>query len=47
MDNLRSTIDILFNQTPMQSILDSYWGMPDYRLGQNIDEEWFCDIMTS
>lgn len=47
MDNLRSTIEILFNYTSAQSILDSYWGIPNHRLDQNIDGELFCDVMTS
>ena len=43
MDNLRSTINILFNQQPIQFILDSYRGSPDIRLDRYIPENWFCD----
>ncbi|MHB9140858.1 MAG: hypothetical protein ACYC25_03165 [Paludibacter sp.] len=44
MDNLRSTINLLFNHQSIQSILESFRGGPNDMLDRNIPENWFCDM---
>jgi hypothetical protein len=47
MDNIRSTIDVIFNKRHGEDVLHSYFSLPQLRCDCKINQEWFIGLFRN